>query len=48
MTSPIYVNIYTPSQYALTHIILFLLKRTDNSKFDLKIKELYILIGENT
>ena len=48
IASPIYVNNYTPSQYALTHINLFLLKRTDNSKFNLKIKELYILIGENT
>ena len=32
---------YTPSQHALTRIILFLFKTIDkaNSKFDLKVKE---------
>ena len=41
ITSLIFLNIYTPWQHALTHIIIFPLKKIDkaNSKFDLKIKE---------
>ena len=41
ITSLIFLNIYTPPQHALTHIILFCFKIIDkaNSKFDLKIKE---------
>ena len=39
--SLIFLNIYTPPQHALTHIILFTSKIIDkaNSKFGLKIKE---------
>ena len=41
ITILIFLNIYTPTQHALTHIILFIFKIIDkvNSKFDLKIKE---------
>ena len=41
ITSLIFLNIYTPPQHALTHIILFPFKIIDkvNSKFDLRIKE---------
>ena len=41
ITSLIFLNIYTPPQHALTHIILFVFKIIDkaNSKLDLKIKE---------
>ena len=40
ITSLIFLNIYTPLQHALTHIILFLkIIDKSNSKFDLKIKE---------
>ena len=41
ITSLIFLNIYTPPQHALTHIIFLCLKIIDktNSKFDLKIKE---------
>ena len=39
-TSLISLNIYTPLQHALTHIILsFKIIDKANSKFDLKIKE---------
>ena len=39
--SLIFLNIYTPPQHALTHIIDFVLKIIDkaNSKFNLKTKE---------
>ena len=39
--SLIFLNVYTPPQHALTHIILFTSKIIDkaNSKFGLKIKE---------
>ena len=38
--SLIFLNIYTPLQHALTHIILcFKVNDKANSKFDLKIKE---------
>ena len=39
ITSLIFLNIYTPPQHALTHIILFVLVDKANSKFNLKIKE---------
>ena len=40
ITSLIFLNIYTPLQHALTHIILcFKVIDKPNSKFDLKIKE---------
>ena len=40
ITSLIFLNIYTPLQHALTHIILsFKIIDKANSKFDLKIKE---------
>ena len=43
IASLIILNIYTPPQHALSHIILFPLKQIffdkANSKFDLKIKE---------
>ena len=40
ITSLIFLNIYTPLQHALTHIILcFKVIDQANSKFDLKIKE---------
>ena len=41
ITSLIFLNIHTPLQHALTHIILFVFKMIDkaNSKFDIKIKE---------
>ena len=40
ITSPIFLNIYTPPQHALTRIIPFaLIIDKANSKFDLKIKE---------
>ena len=49
VTSLIFLNIYTPSQHALTLIILFVLKwliqLTLNSTQ--KLKKLYILIGES-
>ena len=40
-TSLIILDIYTPPQYALIHLILFFFKIIDkaNSKFDLKVKE---------
>ena len=47
--SLIFLNIYTPPQHALTHIIIFpskyLIKLTLNSTQ--KLRKLYILIGEN-
>ena len=40
ITSLIFLNIYTPLQHALTHIILcFKIIDKANSKFNLKIKE---------
>ena len=41
ITILIFLNIYTPTQHALTPIILFIFKIIDkvNSNFDLKIKE---------
>ena len=40
ITSPIFLNMYTPPQHALTHKILcFKIIDKANSKFDLKIKE---------
>ena len=41
ITSLIFLNIYTPPQHALTHIILFFKKIINkaDSKFHLKIKE---------
>ena len=41
ITSLKFLNIYTPPQHALLHVILFGFKTIDkaNSKFDLKIKE---------
>ena len=44
----IFLNIYTPPQHGLTHNFLcFKMIDKANSKFDLKIKKLYILTGEN-
>ena len=49
ITSLIFLNIYTPPQHALIHIILFVSKQfirlTLNST--LKLKKLYILTGKN-
>ena len=40
MTNVIFLNIYTPPQHALTHIILcFKIIDKANSKFDLKIEK---------
>ena len=48
IASLIFLNIYTPLQHGLTYNSLSF-KTIDkaNSKFDLKLKSLYILIGEN-
>ena len=46
ITSLIFLNIYTPPKHALTCLSIKIIDKA-NSKFNLKIKDAFILIGEN-